>query len=71
MNSKYNIFYFKFKINICNVVNPCFKNLPESFYFFTLVEGMHNIFFNVTVFINLFIWGFTSLSTLYRSYYDG
>ena len=23
------------------------------------------------LFINLFIWGFTSLSTLYRSYHDG
>ena len=27
--------------------------------------------FKLSVFIYLFIWGFTSLSTLYRSYHDG
>ena len=31
------------------------------------VEGMKR----VCLFICLFIWGFTSLSTLYRSYHDG
>ena len=30
-----------------------------------------NVFSTIQYVFNLFIWGFTSLSTLYRSYHDG